>query len=384
VSTIGINAHLLSSEAGYRRAGIHHYIVQLLQHLPAAEAERYDVFTGHRPSFTRPDMRFIPSRLPTSRRRVRILWEQLVWPYAAWRAGHDLLHSLAFVTPLLAPAPTVVTVYDLSFLHYPEQFPALQRLYLTTQTRRSCRQARRVVAISHSGRRDIVELFGVTPERVDVVPPGVDEQFRPLPAAEVARFRRQHDLPEAFVLHVGTLQPRKNLPVLLEAMAQLGRPELPLYLVGGRGWLYEEIDARIEALGLQRQVRFTGYVDDDSRPLWYNAASLLVFPSLYEGFGMPVLEALACGTPVIAANASAIPEAGGNAALYFEPADVAGLVKQMLAVLDSPEQAATMRAEGLHYASTFSWTISGRAMSDVYHRALAISGRQIAHLPERR
>lgn len=384
MSTIGINAHLLSGEAGYRRAGIHHYIVQLLRHLPAAAEGRYDVFTGHQPGFTRPDMRFISSRLPTARRSARILWEQLVWPLAAWREGHDLLHSMAFVTPLLAPAPTVVTVYDLSFIHYPEQFPALQRLYLTTQTRRSCRQARRVVAISHSGRRDIVQLFGVAPERVDVVPPAVDEQFRPLPAAEVARFRRQHDLPEAFLLHVGTLQPRKNLPVLLEALARLGRPELPLYLVGGRGWLYQEIDARIDALGLQRQVRFAGYVDDESLPFWYNAASLLVFPSLYEGFGMPVLEALACGTPVVAANASAIPEAGGDAALYFESGDVAGLVKQMLAVLDSPEQAATMRAEGLHHAGTFSWTNSGRAMSDVYHRALSISERQIAHLPERR
>jgi glycosyltransferase involved in cell wall biosynthesis len=372
VSTIGINAHLLSTEAGYRRAGIHHYIAQLLTYLPIVAGRRYVVHTQQPAFLTRPDMHFASTRLPAARRSARIVWEQLVWPYTARRERHDLLHSMAFVTPLLAPAPAVVTVYDLSFIHYPQQFPPLQRLYLTTQTRRSCRQARRVVAISASGREDIVRLFGVAPERIDVVPPAVGAEFRPLPPEEVAQFRRQQRLPERFILHVGTLQPRKNLLVLLEAMAQLGRPQLRLYLAGGRGWYYDEIFARVEALGLQQQVRFVGYVEDNVLPLWYNAASLLVFPSLYEGFGMPVLEALACGTPVIAANTSALPEAGGKAALYFEPADVAGLVKQMLAVLDNPDQAVTMREEGLLHARTFSWANSGRAMSDVYHHALAI------------
>lgn len=369
--TIGINAHLLSGEAGYRRAGIHHYISQLLRFLPPENGKRYTVHTRQPPLTGRPDMHFSSTRWPTERRWARILWEQLVWPYAAFRNRHDLLHSMAFVTPLLAPAPAVVTVYDLSFIHYPEQFPTGQRLYLTTQTRRSCRQARRVAAISNSGRDDIIRLFGVAPAKVDVVPPGVDEHYRPLPDAVIDRFRRKHALPERFVLHVGTLQPRKNLLVLLEAMARLQRPHLPLFLVGGKGWFYDEIFARVEVLGLRQQVHFVGYVDDDDLPRWYNAASLLVFPSLYEGFGMPILEALACGTPVVAAAASALPEAGGDAALYFQPGDVEGLVKQMLAVLDNPEQVATMRETGFLHASTYSWAAAGRAMNEVYRRALS-------------
>lgn len=372
--TIGINAHLLSGKAGYRRAGIHHYIAQLLKHLPSTEEWQYVVYTRHPPEVSRPDMRFVSSLLPTGQRAVRILWEQLLWPLVAWRGRLDLLHGMAFVIPLLAPAPAVVTVYDLSFLHFPEQFPRLQRLYLTTQTRRSCRQARRVVTISAASRDDLIRFFGISPERIDVVPPGIDEQFRPLDAETVAAFRRAQGLPERFVLHVGTLQPRKNLTVLVEAMARLERAELPLVLVGGKGWFYEQIFARVEALGLQERVYFAGYVKDETLPLWYNAAALLVLPSVYEGFGLPILQALACGTPVVAAGVSALPEAGGSAALYFQPDDVTGLVRQMLAVLDNPTQAATMRQEGLKHASTYSWIAAGEAMGAVYRRALHMNG----------
>jgi glycosyltransferase involved in cell wall biosynthesis len=374
VVTIGINAHLLSGEAGYRRAGIHHYIAQLLAHLPPAEGWRYVVYTQYPPALPRPDMQFVASVVPTGRRLLRIVWEQFVWPVAALRERINLLHGMAFVTPLFTPAPAVVTVYDLSFLHFPEQFPLLQRLYLTTQARRSCQKARRVVTISASSRDDVVRYFGVSPDKVDVVPPGIDEQFRPLDSSAVTAFRQEQGLPERFVLHVGTLQPRKNLPILMEAMARLGRPELTLVLVGGKGWYYEQIFDRVKALRLEEQVRFAGYVEDETLPLWYNAATMLVFPSVYEGFGMPVLQALACGTPVVAAGVSALPEAGGSAAVYFRPDDIDGLVRQMLAVLDNPAQAATMRERGLVHASAFSWSAAGRAMSSVYRRALQMNG----------
>jgi glycosyltransferase involved in cell wall biosynthesis len=375
VVSISINAHLLSGEAGYRRAGIHHYIAQLLRWLPAEPGVSFVVHTRQHPFINRPDMHFQGTKIPAERRWARILWEQLAWPVSTLRAGADLMHGMAFVTPMLAPVPAVVTVYDLSFIHYPEQFPTLQRLYLTTQTRRSCRQARRVVAISSSGRDDIIRFFGIAPEKVDVVPPGVDDRFRPLPQAEIEAFRQKYHLPERFMLHVGTLQPRKNLLVLLEAMALLDRPDLPLYLVGGKGWYYDEIFARVEELGLQQQVNFAGYVADETLSLWYNAATLLVFPSLYEGFGMPILEALASGTPVVAAAVSALPEAGGEAARYFQPEDAPGLVRQMLAVLDRPEEAATMRETGFLHASTYSWAAAGQAMGKVYHRALTSDGR---------
>lgn len=361
---------MLSGQASYRRAGIHHYIANVLANLPPERGLEYQVFTRHRPGWERPDMELVATKWPTEKRWIRILWEQLAWPLAAVRRGLDLLHSMAFVTPVWRPCPTVVTVYDLSFLHFPTRYPFLQRLYLTTQTRRSCRQARRIVTISQSGREDVHRFFQVSKEQIDVIYPGVDDAFHPRPAAEVEAFRHQHGLPERFVLHVGTLQPRKNIPTLLEAMARLRRPDLPLILVGGRGWFYEEIFAQVERLDLREQVRFAGYVPDEALPLWYNAASLLVFPSIYEGFGIPVIEAMACGTPVVAADTSAVPEAAGNAALLFPSQSVDALVSQMLVVLDNRAQAATMRQRGLEQAAEFSWARSGEAMVVTYCRAL--------------
>ena len=373
MSGIGINAHLLSGQAGYRRAGIHHYIEQVLTHLPPDERLQYTVFTRYAPGWSRPDMCLASTVWPTEKRLARILWEQVAWPLAAVRRHLDLLHSMAFVTPLWSPIPVVVTVYDLSFLYYPDRFPPLQRLYLRSQTARSCRQARRVVVISKSGGDDVRRCFGVPAAQIDVVSPGIDPIFQPRPAAEVAAFRRRQGLPQKFVLHVGTLQPRKNLTVLIEAMAHLKRPALPLLLVGGKGWLYDEIFARIEALEMQERVHFAGYVPDEELPLWYNAASLFVFPSLYEGFGMPVLQAMACGTPVIAAASSAIPEAAGDAAFLFPPQEADTLLKQMLTVLDNEEVAATMRQRGFAHVQRFSWTDAGRAMTNTYRRALGAS-----------
>jgi glycosyltransferase involved in cell wall biosynthesis len=370
---VGINAHLLSGQPGYRRAGIHQYIFQLLSQLPRFGKEiHFVVFANNTAELPHHrNMEFVRTSLPAERPSARILWEQLLWPPALLSRGCDLLHSLAFVTPFWRPCPAVVTVYDLSFIHYPERYPAFRRHYLTSQTRRSCHSARRVVAISESGRQDIHRLYGVPQERIDVVPPGVGPAYRPHPAAEIEAFRQKEDLPSQFLLHIGTLQPRKNLPVLLEALARLKRPELLLVLVGGKGWFFDEIYARVKALNLEKQVRFTGYVADEELPLWYNAAAIFVFPSLYEGFGMPVLEAIACGTPVIAANTSSIPEVAGSAARLFAPQDVDSLVEHIQTVLDNSSLANSMRECGLEQAQHFSWPHSGRRMVAVYEQALA-------------
>jgi glycosyltransferase involved in cell wall biosynthesis len=370
---VGINAHLLAGKAGYRQAGIHQYIAQVLRTLPKEEGQlRYTIFTQQGDYLARPDLMMVPSRWPTERPLARIAWEQLIWPWLARRHRLNLLHSMAFVTPLVAPCPTVVTIYDLSFRHYPESFPRGQRWYLQSQTARSVRQAWRVITISESGRQDVHRFFGAPLKQIDVVYPGVGNEYRPFPAAAVRQFRQQKGLPERFVLHVGTLQPRKNIPVLLEALAQLKEPDVYLVLVGGKGWLFEEIFARVEALGLQKQVIFTGYVAAEELPLWYNAASLLAFPSLYEGFGMPIIEAMACGTPVIAADNSSIPEAVGEAGLLFAPQVVESLLEKLTAVLHSPELADTLRERGLRQAQNFSWECAGRQTAETYRRALGL------------
>lgn len=369
---VGINAHLLTKETGYRRAGIHQYIYQVLRHLPdTLDTPDYIVFTQYTDAALRQQrqMQLHASKWPLENRIARILWEQTIWPLWSMRHRLDLLHSMAFVTPLLTSVPTVVTVYDLSFVHYPDRFPFLQRVYLTTQTRQSCQRAQRVITISESSREDVHRFYGIPLSRIDAVVPGVEAHYRPLPAAEVDAFRQRQGLPDRFILHVGTLQPRKNIPTLIEAMALLS-DEIPLILVGGKGWLYDEIFARITQLGLQKRVHFAGYVPDDDLPLWYNAAALLVFPSVYEGFGLPVVEAMACGTPVVAAHTSSIPEAAGDAGILFAPHDVKQLAQGITAVLTDLDLAAVMRTKGLQQARRFSWKRAGQETAAVYQRAL--------------
>ena len=180
---IGINAHLLSPDLGYRRAGIHHYIAQVIRHLPRLnDRTQYTIYTRDKTSIqNRPGTHIVSSSWPTERRLFRILWEQSAWPYLAARDKFDLLHSMAFVTPILTNVPTIVTVYDLSFIHYPEKFPLLQRLYLQTQTVRSVNHAQRVITISDATRQDLCQYFDMPIEKGRVIFPGVDSHFRPIP-----------------------------------------------------------------------------------------------------------------------------------------------------------------------------------------------------------
>ncbi|NJN54160.1 MAG: glycosyltransferase family 4 protein [Anaerolineae bacterium] len=209
--------------------------------------------------------------------------------------------------------------------------------------------------------------------RIDVVLPGVDAAYRPYPLDVVETFRQEKGVGR-YLLHVGTLQPRKNIPTLLDAFAKLQEADLHLVLIGGKGWLYEEIFARVQALGLTERVHFTGYVPDEELPLWYNGAELLLLPSLYEGFGMPVVEAMACGTPVIAANGSSLPEAVGEAGLLFAAEDAVELAAQITAVCHDPQLSAKMRAHGLAHARQFSWDRAGRETAEVYRKALVEEG----------
>jgi glycosyltransferase involved in cell wall biosynthesis len=368
---IGINAHLLSSRVGYRRAGIHRYISQQIRHLQPPDEYRVTVFTNNTETAANEGtLTFVSSKWPTERRMIRILWEQLALPVLAVRQNLDLLHGMAFVLPYVRTCPTVVTIFDLSFIHYPERFPALQRIYLTSQTRRSCQAARRVVAISESTARDLERYYGILNEKIDIVMPGVGREFHLIDRDKVDSFRKEKRLSDPYLLHVGTLQPRKNIPFLVKALAKIRRPNLKLVLVGGKGWNYNEIYAAVEKYGLVKQVDFRGFVADTELPLWYNAATATIFPSLYEGFGLPVLEAMACGSPVIAANTSAIPEVAGKAALLYEPDDLSGLIDHIAIVLDDPQLAAKMQENGLSRANRFSWQRASQEMITVYDRAL--------------
>jgi glycosyltransferase involved in cell wall biosynthesis len=216
----------------------------------------------------------------------------------------------------------------------------------------------------------LVQNYGLSPGKVDVVHNGVGSRFRPLPAAQVAAFRVEQGLPESFILFLGTLEPRKNVTRLLEAYARLPESKPPLMLAGGKGWLYEDLLARREALGLTDQVHFVGYVPAEDLPLWYNAAELFAYPSLYEGFGLPPLEAMACGTPVISSASSSLPEVVGSAGLLVDPTDVEALATAMHRVISDKDLQAEMRNAGLEQARLFSWRQTALQTAGSYRRAL--------------
>ena len=378
---VGLNAHLLSLERSYRGAGINWYIYNLLRHLPQVAGHyRYTAFFSESRFSPEPPLAVCRSRLPTARAPVRIFWEQAIQPAALRRAGVDLLHAMAFVSPLLAPCPAVVTVYDLSFLRFPERFHPLKCLYLRLFTRWSVRRARRVIAISESTRQDVVRLLGKPAVQVDVVPCGVDRHFKPQPPAAVRTFRHQESLPERFMLFLGTLEPRKNIVLLLKAYAQLvarNRETPPaLIIAGGKGWFYQEIFAAVEQLDLADRVIFPGYVPEEEKPLWYSAAEIFVYPSLFEGFGLPPLEAMACGTPVIVSDTSSLPEVVGDAGVKVPPTDASALAEAMAKLLCNPAARMERREKGLERARRFSWFETAQKTVRVYERALLAKGEE--------
>ena len=373
---VALNALLLDGRATYRSAGIHQYISNTLTAL-AAQPEEFSLTAYARPgALDLPNVRVEP--VAVEGRLSRILWEQLAQT-RAWRRLDrpvDLTHGLAFSLPLLSRVPGVVTMYDLSFRRLPDRFPAAQRLYLSAITQLSCRRARRVVAISEATRRDVAEWLGVPLARIDLVYPGVDARFRPLPLEEVRAFRERLGLPERFILYLGTLEPRKNLPALVEAFALLRRdqPDLHLVLAGARGWWYHSLLRMISDSNLGDVVHLPGFVPAEDLPSWYNAAAAFAYPSSFEGFGLPVAEALACGRPTVTSDVSSLPEAGGDVALRIPPDDPIALADALARAL-TPAEADRARAAGPAHARTFTWEAAAASLRQAYRRALSSEPR---------
>ncbi|HEX5415755.1 MAG TPA: glycosyltransferase family 1 protein [Chloroflexota bacterium] len=374
---VGFNAHLLSFRRSYRSAGISRYIEHTLSALqPYLDGASTVAFVG-------PDapadasalawLRQSRAGIRTDRPVARICWEQTVLPLALRRFGSEILHAPAYVAPLTGGTRTVVTFHDLSYFLYPASFNAANRAYLQTFSRLSARRADRLIAVSEATRQDLVRLLGVAPERVDVVPNGVDERFRPMAdPALLSRFRGQRGLPERFILSLCTLEPRKNLPTLIRAYA-LARDQgvtEPLVLAGGVGWGDLAIRSLVEELGLVSNVLLPGYIPQEEQALWYNAATLFAYPSRYEGFGLPVAEAMACGTPVVTSNRSALPEVVGDAGVTVDPDRPDELAEAMARLLHDDDWCAELRGRGQRRARQFSWDHAARLTVETYHRAL--------------
>ena len=377
MARVGLNALVLRTDASYRNAGPSRYATNLVEAVLAQPSGHdFTLFLNEQvralPFRPGQPVRVLRTRAPTSRTSIRVLWEHLLAPWHIGAARLEAVHSMLNVVPLAAPTRHVVTIHDLSFMRTPGAHPTHRRWYLTAATWLSARRARTVLADSHATKDDVVELLGADPDRVHVVYPGSEAAFHPRSEAQVQAFRHNNALVRPFVLFVGTLEPRKNVDVLVRAFGVVARDGFAgdLVLAGGSGWGTEAIDAALAESPVRDRIRRIGYVKQEDLPYWYCAADLVVYPSSYEGFGIPVLEAMASGTPVITSNRSSLPEVAGDAALTVDPRDIPQLAAAMTMVLASPERRATMRERGLAQARRFDWTVAAEQCLNVYQRAL--------------
>lgn len=362
-------------------AGIGRYVRELVSALARLDTDTdYRLFVaGVNPAHRLPlppgaSFRWCPTRL--SPRGLARLWHRLrvPLPVETWTGALSLFHATDFVLPPVRNARTLLTIHDLSFVLVPESASPRLKRYLDRVVPQSIARADHLLADSAATRQDLISLYQVDPDKITVLLSGVSTHFRPItePAA-LARVRSNYGLGDwPFLFTVGTVQPRKNYERLCEALASLraGHPDLHLVIAGGKGWLDDPIYAAVEKLNLKGCVHFIGYAADEDLPALYSMASAVPFVSLYEGFGFPVLEAMACGTPVVASNTSSIPEVAGSAALLVNPRDASEIVSALEIVLGDIDLRADLRARGLEQASQFTWERSARHLLDIY-RSLA-------------
>jgi glycosyltransferase involved in cell wall biosynthesis len=292
-------------------------------------------------------------------------------PAAAWLNKSDLLHMTTYIGPPFSTRPTVVTVHDLSYLVYPHAFSRRVRTTLTTLVPMSIRNAARVIAVSEHTKQDLIRYYGIAPEKVAVTPLAPGPAFRKIPNA--AALALPAGITEPFILAVGNLEPRKNLDRLLAAFAVLVRErgfQGQLVLVG-KGSGATEILSRARREGLESRVSLTGFVSEPTLVLLYNRAKVFIYPSLYEGFGLPPIEAMACGCPVVASNTSVLPETLGDAAMLVDPDSVTGLAQAISAVLGDDGLAETLKQKGIARAGRFDWHETAARTHAVYEDVLA-------------
>jgi glycosyltransferase involved in cell wall biosynthesis len=312
---------------------------------------------------------FASSQFTNSQLRILTfprLWTHLRLSFEMLACAPDVLWVPAHVLPPIHPRRSIVTVHDLGHLHFPQAHPPLQRFYHNWSTRWNTRAALHIFADSEATRDDLVELLNVPPEKISVVYPAYDrELFQPIcDVALIERVGAQYRIGKDYILAIGTIHPRKNYARLIKAFSQLAIPNLQLAIVGKCGWLYDEIFAQVKSLGLEARVLFLDYVPAIDMPALISGARLLAFPSLHEGFGLPVLEAQACGTPVVCSMVSSLPEAAGDAALFFDPLDVDAIAGAMERAMTDETLRAKLIARGFENAKRFSWESSARTVLD--------------------
>jgi glycosyltransferase involved in cell wall biosynthesis len=365
---IAIDASTISTQGGPRT-----YVLGLVEALLQIDRDNeYLVFyndESHLGRFPGAKEIVLPGKNPLAR-----LWrEHVLLPRACRRERIDLLHCPKSAIPYFAPCPTVVTLHDLIPIKHPETEKFAARVYWRLQIPIAARRSSFIITDSEHARREIIEDFGVAPEKIKAIMLGFDPSMvKPRDPADGAAVRAKYSLPEGYILYVGTIQPRKNIDTLIEAYNVLKSErgvDCKLVIVGRKGWLYDQLFARIKELGLGSDVIFTGFVPDEDLPYIYDGARVFSYLSLFEGFGLPPLEAMACGIPVVTSNTTSLPEVVGEAGIAVPPKAVGLVAEALYSVLSSEETAAAMRVKGAARARSFSWEAAARETLAVYRAA---------------
>lgn len=368
------------------RTGVGYYTEHLLQHLAREVVKSGDelIVISNKPIDTQaplpPHVRVHDGhRFP-----IRIGWMQLRASRALDALQPDVAHFTNGMIPIGSPVPAVVTVHDMSLRLHPGCHP-LRRVVLNRPLMHvAIRQASSIVTVSHSARRDLLRLHGVAPDRVAVVHEAASPVFRPISdRARLEDVRARYNLPRQFMLYVGTIEPRKNLARLMAAFAEARRRGIPHHFVcaGPYGWSSRDLAGHIQKLGIADCVHFTGYVPFEHLPAIYNLAEFFAFPSLYEGFGLPVVEAMACGVAVLTSSTSSLGEVAGDAAETVDPASTEAMTEAIVRLATNRELRRDRSERGLIRARSFSWAQSAREMLAVYHRAAGVPVHQPSPMP---
>ncbi len=370
----------LDYTAGIRQgAGVGQYVRSLVRAMLAQDRQnQYTLLTSGRPTgeYPLPAASNVRGRsVPIPDRYLNILWYRLHFPLRAnyFTGPLDLYHGLDFVLPPLSDKlHTVVTVHDLAFLEHPETAVPELAAYLNRVVPAAVERADVVAAVSETTRQALISQYHLSADKIQVVPCGVGPQFQRQTSAEVLEeTRRKFELTGSVILSVGTLEPRKNHLGLLKAFAELcthHHEPLTLAIAGGQGWMYEETRAAVDTLKLNNRVRFLGRVSEPDLIALYSLADVFAFPSFFEGFGIPPLEALACGAPVLTSNCSSLPEAVGDAALLVDPHDIHAIAEGLQRLLEDEQIRADLRQRGYKQAQRYTWEHAATRMLAIYQQ----------------
>ena len=358
--------------------GIGRYLFNLLRALPVAAPDtEISVFVDEAGINTRFDLGKLEESglrlIPTSA-AIRGVRQQLELPRELDRLDAEVFHAPYFISAYPSKCPTVVGIYDTIPSRFPEDLPSMRaRIGARLGTRLAVRSAQIVITLSRYAKQDLVETFELPPERIAITPAAAAEEFQPASDQEVVELRRRLELPKRYALHVGTNKPHKNLERLMKAWSEVRafkESRCGLLFAGAHDERHFSVEETAKRLGFD-DVRCLGPVAEENLPALYTGAELFVLPSLYEGFGLPVVEAMACGTPVACSRSTGLPEAVGHAAAYFDPEDTGSIAATLKRMLKSPTYSQTIADRGRAHAERFTWRRTARLTVDAYRRAMA-------------